>query len=90
MICTLYNMKRYSTAKARAELSTLLDAAEDGEVIVIERRGVRFSLRSEGEKKPRRKRRSRIEHVDPLILEGEWTWSMGAGGVRLRRKTRRR
>lgn len=86
----MHRVNRYSTAKARAEFSTLLDAAEDGEVIVIERGGVRFSLRSEGEKRPRRKRRSRIEHVDPLILEGEWTWSMSAGGARLRRKTRRR
>ncbi len=85
----MYNVKRYSTAKARAKLSTLLDAAENGEIIVIERRGVRFRLRSE-EEKPRRKRRSRIEHVDPLILEGDWTWSMGAGGLRLRRKSRRR
>jgi len=84
-------MKRYTTAKARAEFSTLLDSAEDGETIVIERRGVRFSLRSEGEEKPRQhKRRSRIEHMDPLILEGEWTWNMGAGGLRLRRKSRRR
>jgi hypothetical protein len=82
-------MKRYSTAKARAELSTLLDAAENGEVIVIERRGVRFSLRSEGRKKPQAKRRrSRIGYVDPMVLEGQWTWSTGARGLRLRRKRR--
>jgi hypothetical protein len=83
-------MRRYSTAKARAEFSTLLDAAENGEVILIERRGVRFSLRSEGRNKPNAKRRrSHIEHVDPAILEGQWTWTLGTRGLRFRRKARR-
>ncbi len=43
----MYNahMKRYSVAGARARFSDLLDAAEQGQPAVIERRGVRFVLR---------------------------------------------
>jgi antitoxin (DNA-binding transcriptional repressor) of toxin-antitoxin stability system len=81
-------MKRYTAAKARAQLSSLLDAAENGEVVAIERRGVRFTLRSE---KPARRRKSkpRLEIVDPALLDGEWTWASGARGLRLRLKRAR-
>jgi hypothetical protein len=83
-------MKRYTASKARAKLSSLLDAAEGGEVIAIERRGVRFTLRSERPRRARSRRRSRrLESVDPFVLEGEWTWSSGARGLRLRRKPAR-
>jgi antitoxin (DNA-binding transcriptional repressor) of toxin-antitoxin stability system len=79
-------MKRYTAAKARAHLASLLDAAEGGEVVAIERRGVRFTLRSE--KRPRKaaKRAARLEVVDRRVLVGEWTWSSGARGLRFRRK----
>ena len=83
-------MKRYTAAKARTQLSSLLDAAENGEVVAIERRGVRFMLRSEQRPRQRKsKRPPRLESVDRMVLEGEWTWSSGARGLRIRRKPAR-
>ena len=83
-------MKRYTASKARAQLSSLLDAAENGEVVAIERGGVRFTLRSE--RRPLRqksKRAPRLEAVDQMVLAGEWTWSSGVRGLRIRRKPAR-
>jgi len=37
-------MKRYTTAQARKQFAELLDAAERGQDVVIERRGVLFVL----------------------------------------------
>ncbi len=39
-------MKRYTAAKARQQFSLLLDAAERGEPVIVERRGVRFRIRA--------------------------------------------
>ncbi len=83
-------MKRYTAAKARARLSSLLDAAENGEVVAIERRGVRFTLRSE--KRPSQRKSKpvpKLAAVDRRVLAGEWTWSSGVRGLRLRRKPAR-
>jgi antitoxin (DNA-binding transcriptional repressor) of toxin-antitoxin stability system len=82
-------MKRYSTAQARAQLASLLDAVEGGETVVIERRGVRFTLRAE-ETKPRRTSRadSLIARVDPAVLSGNWTWTWDERGVRFARRGR--
>ncbi len=79
----MYNahMKRYSVAEARARFSDLLDAAEKGQPSVIERRGVRFVIRPEDG--PRRgSRRSMIEYIDPDVARGQWTWKLGADGLR--------
>jgi antitoxin (DNA-binding transcriptional repressor) of toxin-antitoxin stability system len=78
----MYNghMKRYSVAEARARFSDLLDAAEQGEPAVIERRGVRFIIRPE--ESPRRAGRQKmIESVDPDIAKGQWTWEWSAAGL---------
>lgn len=81
----MYNgqMKRYTVAEARARFSDLLDAAEQGDPAVIERRGVRFVLRPEpvGQRRSAR-RRSLIEAVDPSVLDGNWTWAWRSGGLR--------
>lgn len=78
----MYNghMKRYSVAEARARFSDLLDAAEQGEPAVIERRGVRFVIRPE--ESPRRgSRQKMIEYVDPDVARGHWTWDWTAAGL---------
>ena len=78
----MYNghMKRYSVAEARARFSDLLDAAEQGEPAVIERRGIRFVIRPEGN--PRRGGRQKmIEYVDPDVARGHWTWDWTATGL---------
>jgi antitoxin (DNA-binding transcriptional repressor) of toxin-antitoxin stability system len=84
----VYIVKRYSAAQARQRLSHLLDAAERGESIVIERRGVRFSVRPERARATRARSRLRIEILDPAVADGTWTWTFDADGVRFRRKRR--
>lgn len=74
-------MKRYTAAQARQRLSEVLDAAESKQEVVIERRGVRFSLKVEAKPKGRKARRSHIEFVDPAVEAGQWTWEWGPGGL---------
>jgi len=77
-------MKRFSAAAARQQLSHLLDAAERGEGVVIERRGVQFEVRPRRARPARRARKSLIVSVDPSVGRGQWTWEHGPGGVEFR------
>lgn len=82
--CTLYIMKRYTAATARQQFSLLLDTAERGESVVIERRGVRFRVRVEDKpalKSPPR-RTALIEFVDPAVAAGRWSWDWEPKGLR--------
>ena len=88
----LYNvrMKRYTSSQVRERLSSVLDAAERGEPVVIERRGVRFALRAEGVARPtRRPRRPVIDILDPAVAEGAWTWTWRSGGLAFTKRPRR-
>jgi antitoxin (DNA-binding transcriptional repressor) of toxin-antitoxin stability system len=82
-------MKRYTAGQARAQLAHVLNAAERGEAVVIERRGVRFIVQAD---RPRRRvvGRSVIEFADPAVIEGEWTWTSGRQGLRFSRRGRKR
>jgi prevent-host-death family protein len=85
LVSVLYivQVKRYSVAQARIHFSHLLDAAEAGDPVVIERRGVRFRLQSDRRGKSRTAaRHSIVEYVDPTVLEGQWTWAWAEGGLR--------
>lgn len=83
-------MKRYTAAQARQNLSAVLDAAEAGESVVIERRGVRFAVRSQ-KKAGTRRRAPVVTWLDPAIESGSWTWDWDAGGLRFsKRRSRRR
>jgi antitoxin (DNA-binding transcriptional repressor) of toxin-antitoxin stability system len=75
-------MKRYSVAEARQHLADVLDLAEEGEDVTIERRGVRFVVKAEpnAQRRPVRRVR-RIELIDPDVEAGSWTWTWTAGGV---------
>jgi antitoxin (DNA-binding transcriptional repressor) of toxin-antitoxin stability system len=88
----IVHMKRYSVAKARSEFSHLLDAAEAGDAVVIERRGIRFRLQAEKHGNGRQKAaaRSLVEYLDPAVVEGQWTWQWAAGGLRFAPRRRRR
>jgi hypothetical protein len=86
-------MKRYSVAQARNRFSDLLDEAEAGDAVVIERRGTRFRL--EAERGSRRaagvkSKPSLVEYIDPVVLDGEWTWRWATGGVRFTARRKRR
>jgi antitoxin (DNA-binding transcriptional repressor) of toxin-antitoxin stability system len=83
-------MERYSAAQARQHLAAVLDAAEAGLPVVIERAGVRFRVRAEARR--RRGRRARlVEWLDPAVEGGNWTWVSTKRGLRFSpRKPRRR
>jgi len=72
--------KRYSMAHAREELAHVLDLAERGESVVIERRGVQFTV-SVARDAPRRRRAAHLEIVDPAIEAGQWSWEWKDGGL---------
>ena len=84
-------MKRYSVAQARIHFSHLLDAAEAGDAVVIERRGTRFRLETDGGGKRRTAAPPPIiEYVDPAVMEGQWTWEWATGGLRFAARRKRR
>jgi antitoxin (DNA-binding transcriptional repressor) of toxin-antitoxin stability system len=89
----LYNVrvKRYSMAQARQQFAELLDAAERGHPVVIERRGVRFVMEARRRPRPRPvRRRSIIQRMDPAVASGEWTWSWNARSLRFKGRPRAR
>jgi antitoxin (DNA-binding transcriptional repressor) of toxin-antitoxin stability system len=83
-------MKRYSAAAARQRFSHLLDAAEQGEGVVIERRGVQFELRQLQTRKAAGRRKSLVASVDPAVESGQWTWQLGARGLQFTARKARR
>lgn len=88
----MYNvqMKRYSVADARERLADVLDSAERGTPVVIERRGVRYILRAEPvAPRSRRRRRSVIETVDDAVELGQWQWRGTSTGVRFDTRRKR-
>lgn len=83
-------MKGFTVAEARARFGDLLDEAEQGKPVVIERHGVRFLLQAEpapGVANPA----PFFEWIDPAVVSGDWTWDVGSKGARFkpRRRTRR-
>jgi len=76
-------MKRYTAAAARQQFSRVLDAAERGEAVIIERRGVRFRIHPES--RATKKIISPppvVELTDDAVVEGRWTWDWEAKGLR--------
>lgn len=77
----MYNvhMKRYNVAEARRRLAAILDAAERGEEVVIERRGVRFAIRLAPVSSWGSDKRVTVEFLDPAVEAGQWTWDWAPG-----------
>lgn len=74
-------MKRFTASDARRELFRILDSVEKGEVIVLERKGVRFRLiLDRDESRPEEGTRKRLMIRDPAVLSGEWTWTADDDG----------
>lgn len=68
-------MSRYTATDARKQFFHLLDAAERGEEVVLERHGVRFKLTldvSQVDKSHKDEAAFTVE--DTALLEGNWTW----------------
>ena len=81
-------MKRYTVSQARESLAEVLNEAERGGGVVIERRNVEYEIR------PRRMGQrasvtpSLIETLDAAVAAGQWSWEWKPDGLKLR--TRRR
>jgi hypothetical protein len=88
----MYNVrmgKRYTVAAVRERLSEALDEADKGVPVIIERRGVRYRLTLDTPPaRPRTRRKSRLEAIDPAVLAGQWTWDLGQKGLRFRARRR--
>jgi hypothetical protein len=80
-------MKGFTVAEARARFGDLLDQAEHGDTVVIERHGVRFVLQAEP-KRPAPVGVQPFEWLDPVVEAGEWTWDLASAGVRFRPRRR--
>jgi antitoxin (DNA-binding transcriptional repressor) of toxin-antitoxin stability system len=80
--------KRYTVVQARERLSTVLDEAEQGAPVIIERRGVRYQVSVVAASRRRRKAAPRIEVLDPAVHEGQWSWASGAAGLAFRPRKR--
>ena len=84
-------MKRFTTATAKQRFSLLLDAAERGESVIIERRGVRFRVQPEHQPVSKKTRRKPvIEIVDPAVAQGVWQWQWRTDGLRFSKNVRDR
>jgi antitoxin (DNA-binding transcriptional repressor) of toxin-antitoxin stability system len=78
-------MKRFMVREARAALPDLLDAAERGEPVVIERRGVLFTVSAGTPNRPASRRHpATITRVDASIDDGTWTWEWSDEGLVLK------
>lgn len=89
----MYNvlaMKAYRVAEARAKFGELLDEAQGGETVVIERKGVRYTLRAEKRSRPRQPRTKLLTYVHPDVMSGQWTWGWDEHGVVFQPRRKRR
>jgi antitoxin (DNA-binding transcriptional repressor) of toxin-antitoxin stability system len=75
-------MKRYTASEARKRISDVLDGAERGENVVIERKGVRFQVVVDrvGPARAPSSKAPVLEIRDPAVESGNWTWREGRGG----------
>lgn len=85
----MYIMRDLKVAEARARFGEILDRAEQGAPVVIERRGVRFRLIAEQDRPLEAHTAALFDFVDPAVLTGQWTWKAGAKGLAFAPRKRR-
>jgi antitoxin (DNA-binding transcriptional repressor) of toxin-antitoxin stability system len=76
----MYIMKRYGMSQARARMAEVLDSVENGQNVLIERRGVRFRVSVVQAPKAKKPPEPVLEILDPAIERGTWSWEAGATG----------
>ena len=85
--------KRFLVAEARARFGEILDEADQGETVIIERWGVQYTLQRDAREPEQASPRSIFTWVDPAVMSGQWTWTPTKKGLRFTprrpRKTRR-
>ncbi len=77
-------MKRYSVSQVRERLAEALDQADKGVPVVIERKGVRYSLKVDRPARRVGKRQPMFEILDPAVEAGQWTWDWQPGALAFR------
>jgi antitoxin (DNA-binding transcriptional repressor) of toxin-antitoxin stability system len=82
-------MKRYTVSQARERLADVLDEAERGGAVVIERRNVQYVIQAKRTPSRARPRESVIETLDPAVASGQWQWDWTARGARFTGRRRR-
>jgi antitoxin (DNA-binding transcriptional repressor) of toxin-antitoxin stability system len=90
MLYNVHDMKHMKVAEARARLGEILDEAEKGAPVVIERRGVRFRLVAERQPPSAVSKTAVFDFVDPAVITGQWSWKAGATGVTFAPRRKRR
>jgi antitoxin (DNA-binding transcriptional repressor) of toxin-antitoxin stability system len=84
-------MKQHlKVAEARARFGEILDEAEKGTPVVIERRGVRFRLVAEPARPASGSKTTLFEFVDPAVEAGQWSWKSGSHGLAFAPRRKRR
>ena len=90
MVYNVRAMKTMKVAEARARFGELLDAAEQGNEVVIERKGVWFRLLAESTRGATRPKAALFDFVDPAVMDGQWTWKPGKAGLAFAPRRKRR
>jgi antitoxin (DNA-binding transcriptional repressor) of toxin-antitoxin stability system len=86
----MYIVKRYTVSVARERFSEVLDEAQRGVPVIIERKGVKYRVSLEAPKTRRRAaRRISIEILDAAVAEGRWTWDWTTTGLKFRSRRAR-
>lgn len=84
-------MSNMKVAEARARFGEILDAAEKGLPVVIERRGVKFRVVAEVARTAAPADEALFAFVDPAVASGQWTWRASASrGVEFAPRRKRR
>jgi antitoxin (DNA-binding transcriptional repressor) of toxin-antitoxin stability system len=89
----MYNvhiMEHLKVAEARARFGEMLDEAEQGGEVVIERQGVRFRLVAENKRPAGASKVPLFDFVDPDVMTGQWTWKVGSKGAAFAARRKRR
>ena len=90
MVYNVHAMTHMKVAEARARFGEILDEAEKGTPVLIERRGVRFRLIAEPEDRSNAPEVPLFEFVDTAVMTGQWTWKAGAKGLSFAPRRKRR
>ncbi|HEX6972896.1 MAG TPA: type II toxin-antitoxin system prevent-host-death family antitoxin [Vicinamibacterales bacterium] len=83
-------MKAMKVAEARARFGELLDAAEQGHEVVIERKGVWFRLLAESTEGAASPKTALFDFVDSAVMNGQWTWKPGKTGLAFAARRKKR
>lgn len=89
LVYIVHKMKPWKVAEARARFGEILDEAERGNPVVVERRGVRFLLTADKAEPRRGAAEPLFEFVDPALADGQWTWKAGPRGLKFSARKRR-